>query len=213
MKKIIWCDVETTGLDPDKNQIIEIALLYEQINETTGESIQESRKKLHLYCLPEGEQPNDFDEITKITGITWEYLQEYGISEKELFDQIIIFLDEKIDRYNKEDKAYFIAYNANFDNTFLRNLFKKYNEDKIHFGNFFHHLYLDSLQLALFCEFFGMYDRPENFRLETLAKHLKVVDEDKNNFHSALVDIKTTRILSNHLKEMLIEKGKNERSF
>lgn len=203
MKKIFWLDVETTGLDPDTCQIIELAILYEEYNEDTGNTI--NKDTLHAYCLPE-ERPKDFDRITEITGITYEYLQEHGISEKELFKDLIQFLDSKIDRYNKEDKAYFVAYKAEFDNQFIRELFNRHSKDKVYFGNYFYHLYLDTLQLSLFCEFFGLFDRPENFKLETLAKHLKVVDEKKSDFHSALVDIKTTRLIQNYLKERLIEK-------
>jgi DNA polymerase III epsilon subunit-like protein len=194
--------VETTGLFPDKCQIIELACLYEEYNEDTGNTI--NKGVFHAYCLPE-ERPKDFDRITEITGITYEYLQENGISEKELFDRLITFLNEKIDRYNKEDKAYFVAYKAEFDNQFIRELFNRHSNDKVYFGNYFYHLCLDSLQLALFCEFFGLFDRPENFKLETLVKHLKLVDENKNNFHSALVDIKETRKLSNYLKDKLIK--------
>jgi DNA polymerase-3 subunit epsilon len=207
LKKIIWCDLETTGLDPDKNQIIELALLYEELNEVTGETI--NRSKYHAYCLPE-ECPADFDKITEITGITYEYLQEHGISENELFNNMIAFLDDRVNRYDKEDKCYFIAYNAQFDNQFLRELFKRHSNDKVYFGNYFYHLYLDTLQLSLFCEFFGLFDRPENFKLETIVKHLGIVDENKSNFHSALIDIKETRRLQNYLQIRLIDRGQQK---
>jgi len=125
--KEIWIDLETTGLNPDKDTIIEIACIFPT---DKGDDI------FHKYCLPD-EKPENFQNISKLTGITWEFLEENGFKEDVLFSLFLNWLDGIISKYNKNDKAILCGYNVlGFDSKFLRKLF--YRNCNNFYGSYFY---------------------------------------------------------------------------
>jgi len=174
MSKVIWLDVETTGLDPKTCTIIELAALYEN---GTDKSV------FHVYIKPES-LPKEIEELT---GITMEYLEQNGITEAEAYSQFTAWLAEKIDKYKKEDKAIFAAYNARFDNDFIRELFKR-NKDN-YFGSWFHSASLDIMGTAILCVRLGLIPVPVNFKNITICESFGI----ELKAHSALDDIKASR--------------------
>lgn len=112
--KVVVFDTETTGLDFEKDQIIEIAaLVMERINGAlTATKKMDNFIKLHtLDKLP----PN----IIELTHITDDMLQEYGKDENEVaikFRDIIS---------NTEDKTLLVAHNAQFDLNMLYQMMKR----------------------------------------------------------------------------------------
>lgn len=175
--KTVWIDVETTGVDYQKDTIIELAAIYEY---------QDTIETFHRYCLPKEKTP-DFNEITELTGITWEYLEKNGISEEQLYKDFIQWLSIKIDKYNKKDKAIFAAYSARFDNDFIRELFKR-NNDK-YFGSWFYAAPLDIISTVILAVRKGILEMPENFKNATIAKMLDI----EIKAHSAESDIMASR--------------------
>jgi len=104
-------------------------------------------------------------------------------------------LNKFVDRYNKEDKLYFIAYNAPFDNNFIREMFLQ-NGDKF-FGSYFYSPHLCIMNLAAF-RYQRKGKRPENFKLATVCKDMGIeVNEDK--LHDASYDIQLSKELYNKL--------------
>ena len=106
-KKMLWIDTETTGLDPNKNGVIQIAALYEE-------------GKIPYYA----NTPVIFNELSNAMGckIDKEALRINGHKKKKIkkypadtFEHFIDFLDDKVNKFNKEDKMTIMGYNVKFD--------------------------------------------------------------------------------------------------
>ena len=106
-QNLIVFDLETTGFDPNKNQIIELSLMV--LNPLDLSIIKnESHLILSKRPIPV--------EITKLTGIT-QKMTKNGLSEDALF--------QILKTYN--DPSYlWLAYNIQFDIGFIESLFNKY---------------------------------------------------------------------------------------
>lgn len=114
---------------------------------------------------------------------------------RNLYRTFTSCLDKMVNKYNKDDKLYFIAYNARFDNDFIREMFLQ-NNDK-YFGSYFYSPYLCIMNLAAF-KYQRKGRRPENFKLGTVCKDMGIkVDDTK--LHDALYDIKLSKELYNKL--------------
>lgn len=145
--KQIFVDVETTGLNPNSDNITQLGLIY--------------KKNGKVVCR------KNFKSDIKY--------------------QIIKFLSNIIDPYNKDDKAYLLGWNSKFDSEFLHRLI---NTSKVKYGNFLHHYPID-IQ-AIFAHK-SMYSKkkPENLKLETVARFLNI-KVNSSNFHDAEYDIDIT---------------------
>jgi len=95
-------DFETTGLCSEENRVTEIgAVLW----------CTEKRSPMEIYSVlvNHSDIKEVSDEITRITGIDFNMLQEFGINEKQAF----LGLDELASK-----AEYFVAHNAPFDKAF-----------------------------------------------------------------------------------------------
>lgn len=199
MSKIIWIDLETPDLNPESG-VIELAALYED------DSGDKSKAVFHEFCKPDI-KPATWDEplknrkdnktISDLTGITWEKLEKVGLSEAALHAKFKTFLGKRIDSYNKQDKAIFAAYNAKFDNEFVRALFLR-NNDK-YFGSYFYSCILDILSTVAMSFRFGIIPPLENYQQDTVCDYFGI----KFNAHSAIEDIKAGRNLELLLEEKI----------
>lgn len=189
--KTIWIDVETTGLDFEKCQIIELAALYENGKESD---------LFHKYCKPES-RPDNFAEIEELTGISWSFLEDCGVSERQLYIDFVEFLSKKIDRYDRTDKALFAAFNADFDNQFLRELFKRNGDN--YFGSWFHSARLDVFSTVAMAYRFEVLDVQPNNKNETIAKALDI----QLTAHSAIEDIKASRQIQIILENKILARS------
>ena len=177
--KPMWIDLETTGLDPKKDTIIELAAIYDDAS-------------FHAYCLP-NKKPDNFEFIYNLTGITWEFLEKNGISENELYRKFNEWICKRIDRYDKTDKAVLSGYGARFDMDFVRELFNR-NNDK-YFGSFFFSLPMDVQSFVANALCNGTIHILENLKLQTVCKYFKI----EFDAHSAIADINATVQLFNKL--------------
>ncbi len=177
--KVIWIDVETTGLSAKKDQIIELAALYE-------DGIDENKSKFHIFCKPP-QKTDNWDFISDLTGITWEFLEENGVDEKTMYQKFKQWINQRVDSFNSFDKAIFAAYNAGFDNRFMRALFEK-NSDK-YFGSYFESANLDILATVAMARKNGILPQLKNNKQDTVANHLGI----QFKAHSAIEDIKAGR--------------------
>ena len=116
-------------------------------------------------------------------------------TNKEMYESFVALLNRLVNRYDKNDKLYFIAYNARFDNDFLREMFLQ-NNDK-YFGSYFYSPYLCIMNLAAF-KYQRKGKRPENFKLSTVCKDMGI-KVNENKLHDAMYDIELSKELYNKL--------------
>lgn len=113
-----------------------------------------------------------------------------GIYKKFLAD-----LDTYVDRFNKEDKMYFIAHNAQFDSEFVRNMFLQ-NKNEF-YGAYFYNPPICTMLLAAY-KCMRKNVKPENFKLSGLCKAFKIKFKE-DELHDAAYDIDLTKQLYNKL--------------
>ncbi len=186
-QKILWIDLETTGTDPLRHGIIQLAALAE----IDGEVVEEIDLRMGLMAKHE---------------INPEALEKNGIPEEEIrsyphpsnqFIKFETFLERYINRYEKLDKFVLAGYNINaFDEPFLRQLFldnaadRKARQYGGYFGSWFFWPKRD-VQVYV-AEHIAENDmRLENYKLETLCGTFNIPIKA----HDALSDIHATRIL------------------
>lgn len=178
--KILFFDVETTGVDYKAHCIHQFAGLLE-IN---GEVVEE----FNLNMAPkEGAEIND--DALAISNVTREQLADYPNAVGTMF-AFQKTLKKHIDPYGKTDKAFLAGYNnVGFDNLFLRAAWPDN-----YFGSFF---WSNSLDVMVFASQYLLHDRPnmENFKLGTVAEYLGV--EIEGELHDALTDVRLTRAIYN----------------
>lgn len=179
--KILYLDLETTGLYSRRHGIIQIA----GIIEIDGNIAEEFNFKV---------KPFEEDEVVeKALEVNKTSEAEIKLYEdpKEVFFKFITKLSKHVNRFDKNDKFHIIGYKIDFDTSFLREYFKK-NLDKF-YGSYF---YSNSVDVMDLCSDFLMSERHllKDFKLGTVYGHIfnKEIPED---LHDAFADIKYTREL------------------
>lgn len=176
MEKILFYDLETTGVKYWKNGIHQIAGAI-QVN---GQIVDRFDFKVRPYKDAIIE-----DEALAIAGVTREQIALYAPMH-EVYRDLINLLSKHVDRYNKKDKFHLAGYNINaFDNQFFRAFFVQNGDN--YFGSWFWPNSLDCYVLAS-QHFLSQRPSFENFQQRTVAKHLgiHVIEE---NLHDAQYDI------------------------
>ena len=163
MQDIVVFDLETTGLSPKTDEILEIGA-YKIIDEVV-------KDKFHSYIRPKKEIPYF---ITEINGITNEMVADE--------EPIEVILPEF---YNFCKNSILLGHNIKaFDFKFLLN---KGIDCGLDFSESGTRLGIDTLVLAR--EYLKKPYDIKNHKLETLVKHFKIsVSNDKNAFHTAAFD-------------------------
>ncbi len=158
--KVLVFDFETTGLYPSNSQIIEIgALLIEKKNGI--EQTQELSLLLNADIVP--------PIITNITGITKQMLDQHGVPQEVGFQQLFDMID---------DETLLIAYNIQFDLSFLLHYIKTLHDQSFKFKN----PILDVMAVYK--------DRhPYPHKLDSVVKTYQI---EIPNTHRALDDVKAT---------------------
>ncbi len=132
-KSFVVVDVETTGLDIEKDQIISIGAVKD-----------EDGHRQELYQLVNNQQPIP-DKISELTGINEELLVEHGVSLRGALNALREFAGTNV----------LISYNANFDRHFLQKACGKVEAPRL--DNVFvdlmravkkHDLFLDNYRLS-----------------------------------------------------------------
>ncbi len=178
-KKVLYFDIETTGLDPKIDQIIQLSYIIEVDN------VIEIERNI-LIC------PKDIDKISD------EVLEILGKTQAEIFmypdtaSSALVMLQNDLskycDKYDKLDKFYPAGFNVRFDIEFLRELFESQGDK--YFGSWFNGMELDPLPILRFLDFKNSIKLP-NYKLSTVCEHFKI----ELQAHDALSDIKATREL------------------
>lgn len=176
----LWLDTETTGLDPVRNDVVQLA------------AIPVINGKQHHISFNEFCQPFDWntidDKALEINHTTREQLAK---------EQQPIVMVRNFIRYCKQFNVKFTiaGYNAEFDRNFLSNLFKKAGCER-EFTEVFNGDMRDLYKRAK-----GLKSQlgTHNLKLGTLCEHFKITI----NAHDALSDIAATIELDKIMSKML----------
>jgi len=190
MSKIIYIDTETTGLDKEKNDIIQVAGIIEI------DGVEKER--FNLLCQPFN-YDNISDEALSIQHRTIEDLKGYK-TPQETYKEFISIISRYVDRFNKNDKFYVAGQNVRFDLEFLHSWARK-NED-VYLGSYFFWYNIDLLILASSLKAWGFINTP-TLKLFDICKVLNVVIE---NAHDAMADIEATMKCLHVIKTEFISK-------
>jgi DNA polymerase-3 subunit epsilon len=173
----VWCDAETTGLDPANSGAFEIAVLIYNGSEKVAE---------HDFFLNPLTDTILFGEgAAKVNGVPEGVIRSYPAAE-EVIPQVVALLDQHVDRNNG---CFFAGYNCDFDYKHVAALFKRCGYAM---NNYFNGKYIDVFELVKKAVGRGLIQRAENQKLETMCKALHV---ELTEAHTALADIKATRKL------------------
>jgi len=178
MIKYCFLDLETGGIDPKENGILEIGCILEVGGHTENLSIR---------CNP---FPTDVidDRALKVNKFPREELFNHT-PPREAYKWFTTKLSNFVSKYNKKDKFFLVGYQVPFDESFLREFFLK-NDDK-YFNSFF---FYPSIDVAVLVAMFLKEERHLmiNFKLATVAQMLKIPLEEEKT-HGALYDAHITK--------------------
>lgn len=179
MIKIFWVDCETTGLDPEVNEIIQISGIIEK-------SEEQSLTNFNLNLAP-----TRWDNIEQAAidthGISIDTMEQYPPASNA-YITLLALMDNAVNKFDKEDKMYVGGQNVAFDIAFLKQLF-------IDNGNpyLFSYIHPGFLELS---SLLSMYDIQQgkktfvNHKLGTICEGLGI---ELTEAHDAFADIKATR--------------------
>lgn len=182
-RKILWFDVETTGMDAETCSIWQIA----GIIEVDGEIKQGFKFHIAPY------KPEINPKALEIGGVTEEQIRDYR-SAAEVFQDLSRMLKKHVNPYDRNDKMAIAGYNVGFDEEFLRAFWKHHNDQ--FYGSIFWSGRIDVLSQALDALLKERHRLP-NFKLGTVAEHLNI---PLDNAHDALADVTATREIYHLLK-------------
>lgn len=196
--KILFFDLETTGVDYTKDAIIQFAGVMANLDTDNNLKVLD---KFNYEMRPEKGKRIDSVAL-EINGYTIDQIKNFKPS-KEVFYEFQELLKKHCDKFNKLDKFMLIGYNnLHFDNDFLRQWFVDCGDK--YFGSWFWSNGIDVMSEA------GRYliqYRPaiSNFKLGTVASALGI-SIDSNELHDGFYDIKLTmKIFLMLLKEPLFK--------
>lgn len=177
MRKVLWLDTETTGLDPQENGIVQIAALIE----IDGIVVEWLDAKM---------RPMNNDKIDQaaldVNGYTEEQVKHFP-SPKEAMDGLRVAMARHVDKFDKADKFVMAGYFVRFDMDMLRGLFSKLGDK--YFGSWFYSVSYDVQSLV--AERVSRGFRAKNYKLKTVCKEFGI----SIDAHEALSDIMATRNL------------------
>lgn len=190
MRKTIYIDLETTGVDPAKNGVIQIAgIISSGLPADNGVEFNFPVRPFATDAIEE--------EALSTNRKTREEINLYP-EANQVYKLFCDMLGRYCDKYNKMDKFLFIGYNSKFDADFLRSWFGK-NNDKF-FGSWFWNPPIDIMNLAMYVLKNERQNLP-NFKLGTVASYLGI--DIKEELHDALADIKITAEIESILRSRL----------
>ncbi len=181
MKKhnLAFVDIETTGLDPDKHEIIELGVvLVRQIGDM-GKDF-EVIEEFEIKIKPEHIELAD-PQALKVNG----YDASQWVFANTLTEAMKVFSEKTKD-------AIFVAHNMTFDYSFIDKAFKQTGvENKMFYAK------LDTISMA----YAKLHANPhiEKFRLQKLCEYFGVENE---RAHSALSDTRALFEVYKHLMKL-----------
>ncbi len=172
-KALLWVDIETTGLDPDKDEILEVAFLFTSFKlDILADAHFYTEWSDHLVYIREWSEfiRNMHTESGLIADYDSWLASEYAeiLNNDELDDILAIWLNNLVKLY-EIDTVHFAGSNVQFDMSFLKKAYP-------HLFGMMHYRSLDVSSFKIFGEMVGQV----------------FVDEKIEPVHRARNDIKST---------------------
>jgi DNA polymerase-3 subunit epsilon len=167
-------DTETTGVDPEKSQILSIAMVVLDMSLTPI-----ATKEVHAF--PDENAVID-PEAVRVNGYTEEAWKEKGaVTQKEMFQQVQLLL-------KNHWRLKPVAHNLPFDAAFLKALFKRFARPPRDrpYNDLFSYFGLDTLGVAVFADLVLHDQCRSTYKLSSLSEHYKIKHADA---HTALSDV------------------------
>jgi len=203
MKKILWCDVETTGLDCNRNGIVQIAFLMDIggiVVDSLVCNVQPFDEDMTGFTLQDDGPELNYNEVKQnietmgelrlpASNIKVSQLLTH-ITPKEAYGRITAFLNKYIDKYDKLDKAWFGGYNSQFDLNFVKRFFIKNGDEYL--GSYINWRVLDPMYILYNKDYRAEPgERLDSMKLKDVCIHYEL----EHIPHDPMSDIKATRKL------------------
>ena len=185
--KYWFLDVETCGLNPKKNSIIQIASIFTDNDRYTREF------EAFVAPIPGSEVDQKALEINEIKeNELWGFAPAV-----QVLRDLKSVLKDYLNPYDKKDKFTLVGYNVRFDDDFMREWFARLSDKWYGSWRFFPPIDVMNLAAEYLKE-----DREElpDFTLKTVAARLGITVE-KERLHDALYDVELTRAMYRKLTE------------
>lgn len=183
--KIAYINTETTGLNPERHGIVQLACLIVENHRI----ISEIDILIDPFSYRENCECND--EALEINGRTIEEIEHFPNAD----DQLDKFLNFLVPYTRGNDTLQIAGYGVDFDIGFIKAWFKS---SDLKFENYFNHETLDVLSLVRHAEYFGVIKLERN-RLIDVCEHFNI----PLDAHNALNDTKATYLLHDALADKL----------
>ena len=195
MKKVLWLDVETTGLDCRKHGLREVGFIIE----IDGVEVDKGVFKINPFTYTTKDVEVD-DYALEISKVSIEDLESYDSSSycfKELMKKLVKYVNVN----DKNDCFVIAGYNAAFDIGFIKEWFRDMGlldsyKDLLHYKS------LDVFSIVFALRHLGL-NSAENDKLETMCNYFGI----EIDAHNALSDIEATKKLYELICEKFILKA------
>ena len=195
MKKVLWLDVETTGLDCKKHGLREVGFIIE----IDGVEVDKGVFKINPFTYTTRDVEID-DYALEISKVSIEDLESYDSSSycfKELMKKLVKYVNVN----DKNDCFVIAGYNTAFDIGFIKEWFKEMGLLDS-YKDLFHYKSLDIFSIVFALRHIGL-NSAENDKLETMCNYFGIEIEA----HNALSDIEATKKLYELICEKFILKA------
>lgn len=186
-KKILWLDVETTGLNSKIHGLREVGYILCIDGQVIEKDVLQIDPRTYK---KEIEIDNRALELSNIT------IDDFEDSSCQ-FD----YFREILDKYSKGEKFILAGFNVKFDNDFLREWFYD-NNAGVDFKDYFHYKVIDVFPLVINLNYLGLIDTIDD-KLKTVCEHFNIPIDA----HNALSDIEATK----NLYELIADRFINDK--
>ena len=194
MKKILWLDTETTGLNPKIHGLREVAFIIE----IDGNEVEKGVFKINPFSYTTKNVEID-DYALSISNVTVSELLTYDRSSY-CFKEFMNILSRYVNVNDKNDVFMIAGYNVSFDVGFIKDWFREMGLSDS-YKDLFHYKNLDVFPLVITLKHLGLIDT-ENDKLETICKYFDI----SIDAHNSLSDIEATKKLYEAIVDKFIVK-------
>ena len=195
MKKVLWLDVETTGLDCKKHGLREVGFIIE----IDGVEVDKGVFKINPFTYTTKDVEIDAYAL-EISKVSIEDLESYDRANycfKELMKKLVKYVNVN----DKNDCFVIAGYNTAFDIGFIKEWFKEMGLLDS-YKDLFHYKSLDVFSIVFALRHIGL-NSAENDKLETMCNYFDI----QIDAHNALSDIEATKKLYELICEKFILKA------